>query len=205
MSNDGEKRRVLVVDDEPSILDSVATSLRYEGYEVEEAATGRAALASARKDPPDLIVLDIMLPDVNGLEVTRQLRASGIRAPILFLTARDSRRGQGGRPHHRRRRLRDKAVRPGRDHRTRAGDHAPEPGRRRGRTSSFRGRGDGRAGARGSPSRPPHRADRHGVQSPAFLPFESPGECCPKPRSWITYGTTISAETPTWSKPTSAI
>jgi two-component system, OmpR family, response regulator len=80
----------LVVDDEPSILDSVATSLRYEGYQVEEAATGRAALAAARKDPPELIVLDIMLPDIDGLEVTRQLRASGVRAPILFLTARDS-------------------------------------------------------------------------------------------------------------------
>jgi two-component system OmpR family response regulator len=90
MPNDSEKRRVLVVDDEPSILDSVATSLRYEGYEVEEATTGRSALASARKEPPDLIVLDIMLPDVSGLEVTRQLRASGVRAPILFLTARDS-------------------------------------------------------------------------------------------------------------------
>ena len=90
MPNESEKRRVLVVDDEPSILDSVATCLRYEGYEVEEAATGRAALASARKAPPDLIVLDIMLPDVNGLEVTRQLRASGIHVPVLFLTARDS-------------------------------------------------------------------------------------------------------------------
>jgi two-component system OmpR family response regulator len=78
------------VDDEPSILDSVATSLRYEGYLVEEAATGRAALAAARKDPPELIVLDIMLPDIDGLEVTRQLRAAGVRAPILFLTARDS-------------------------------------------------------------------------------------------------------------------
>ena len=90
MPNESEKRRVLVVDDEPSILDSLATCLRYEGYEAEEAATGRAALASARKAPPDLIVLDIMLPDVNGLEVTRQLRASGIRVPVLFLTARDS-------------------------------------------------------------------------------------------------------------------
>jgi two-component system OmpR family response regulator len=90
MPGDSDKRRVLVVDDEPSILDSVATSLRYEGYEVEEAMTGRAALASARREAPDLIVLDIMLPDVNGLEVTRQLRASGIRVPILFLTARDS-------------------------------------------------------------------------------------------------------------------
>ena len=62
------------VDDEPSIVDAVATSLRYEGFDVEEAATGRAALASAQNNPPDLIVLDIMLPDLDGIEVTRRLR-----------------------------------------------------------------------------------------------------------------------------------
>jgi two-component system, OmpR family, response regulator len=84
------KQRVLVVDDEPSIVDAVATSLRYEGFEVDEAATGRAALASAQNAPPDMIVLDIMLPDLDGLEVTRRLRADGIRVPILFLTARDT-------------------------------------------------------------------------------------------------------------------
>jgi two-component system, OmpR family, response regulator len=82
--------RVLVVDDEPSIVDAVATSLRYEGFEVDEAATGRAALASAQVNTPDMIVLDIMLPDLDGLEVTRRLRADGIRVPILFLTARDA-------------------------------------------------------------------------------------------------------------------
>ena len=84
------KRRVLVVDDEPSIVDAVATSLRYEGFEVDEAATGRAALAAAQANTPDMIVLDIMLPDLDGIEVTRRLRADGIRVPILFLTARDS-------------------------------------------------------------------------------------------------------------------
>ncbi len=82
--------RVLVVDDEPSIVDAVATSLRYEGFEVEEATTGRAALASAQDRTPDLIVLDVMLPDLDGLEVTRRLRMDGIRSPVLFLTARDS-------------------------------------------------------------------------------------------------------------------
>jgi two-component system OmpR family response regulator len=81
---------VLVVDDEPSIVDAVATSLRYEGFEVDEATSGRAALASAQERPPDLIVLDVMLPDLDGLEVTRRLRADGIRVPILFLTARDA-------------------------------------------------------------------------------------------------------------------
>ena len=65
------KQRVLVVDDEPSIVDAVATSLRYEGFEVDEATTGRAALASAQDHTPDLIVLDVMLPDLDGLEVTR--------------------------------------------------------------------------------------------------------------------------------------
>jgi len=84
------KQRVLVVDDEPSIVDAVATSLRYEGFEVSEAASGRAALASAQEHTPDMIVLDIMLPDLDGLEVTRRLRADGIRVPILFLTARDT-------------------------------------------------------------------------------------------------------------------
>ena len=84
------KPQVLVVDDEPSIVDAVATTLRYEGFEVREATTGRTALASAQDLPPDLIVLDIMLPDLDGLEVTRRLRADGIRVPVLFLTARDS-------------------------------------------------------------------------------------------------------------------
>jgi two-component system OmpR family response regulator len=84
------KQRILVVDDEPSIVDAVATSLRYEGFDVEEAATGRSALASAQAHTPDMIVLDIMLPDLDGLEVTRRLRADGIRVPILFLTARDA-------------------------------------------------------------------------------------------------------------------
>jgi two-component system OmpR family response regulator len=81
---------ILVVDDEPSIIDAVATTLRYEGFEVREARTGRSALAAAQDQTPDLIVLDIMLPDLDGIEVTRRLRADGIRVPILFLTARDS-------------------------------------------------------------------------------------------------------------------
>jgi len=85
-----EKPRILVVDDEPSIVDAVATSLRYEGFDVEEATTGRGALESAAKRPPDLIVLDVMLPDLDGLEVTRRLRADGVRVPVLFLTARDA-------------------------------------------------------------------------------------------------------------------
>jgi len=84
------RQQVLVVDDEPSIVDAVSTALRYEGFDVREATTGRAALSSAQEDPPDLVVLDVMLPDLDGLEVTRRLRADGIRVPVLFLTARDT-------------------------------------------------------------------------------------------------------------------
>ena len=82
--------RILVADDEPSIVDAVATALRYEGYETIEAATGRTALALAQDASPDLIVLDVMLPDMDGFEVTRRLRADGHRTPVLFLTARDA-------------------------------------------------------------------------------------------------------------------
>jgi two-component system OmpR family response regulator len=85
-----EQQRVLVVDDERSIVDAVATALRYEGFQVEEAGTGREALKAAETQRPDLIVLDIMLPDLDGLEVTRRLRQDGLRVPVLFLTARDS-------------------------------------------------------------------------------------------------------------------
>jgi two-component system, OmpR family, response regulator len=82
--------RILVVDDEPSIVDAVATCLRYEGFEVEEARTGRAAMSAAQERAPDLIILDVMLPDLDGLEVTRRLRSDGVRSPVLFLTARDA-------------------------------------------------------------------------------------------------------------------
>jgi two-component system OmpR family response regulator len=83
-------QRILVVDDERSIVDAVATALRYEGFDVAEATNGRSALAAAQENPPDLMVLDIMLPDLDGLEVTRRLRSSGVRVPVLFLTARDA-------------------------------------------------------------------------------------------------------------------
>jgi two-component system OmpR family response regulator len=84
------RQRILVVDDERSITDAVATALRYEGFDVSEVGSGRAALAAVQDNPPDLMVLDVMLPDLDGLEVTRRLRADGIRVPVLFLTARDS-------------------------------------------------------------------------------------------------------------------
>jgi two-component system OmpR family response regulator len=82
--------RILVVDDEPSILDAVSTMLRYEGYLVSIATNGEDALASVRSDPPSLIVLDVMLPDLDGIELTKRLRAQGSDMPILLLTARDA-------------------------------------------------------------------------------------------------------------------
>jgi len=82
--------KILVVDDETSIVDAVATALRYEGFEVEEAATGREALSAVARFDPDLIVLDWMLPDIDGIEVGRRLREQGQRNAILFLTAKDA-------------------------------------------------------------------------------------------------------------------
>ena len=82
--------RILVVDDEAAITDLVGLALRYEGFEVTAAATGRAALAAAAEFGPDLLVLDVMLPDMNGLEICSRLRAQGMRVPVVFLTARDA-------------------------------------------------------------------------------------------------------------------
>jgi len=81
---------VLVVDDEANITDLVGTALRYVGFEVATAATGREAIERARAFRPELIVLDVMLPDLDGFEVTRRLRGEGLRIPVLFLTARDA-------------------------------------------------------------------------------------------------------------------
>ena len=86
--DDKRSPRVLVVDDEESITELVATTLRYEGFQVEVAASGHDALAAATSFRPHLIVLDVMLPDLDGFEVQRRLAADGLRVPIVFLTAR---------------------------------------------------------------------------------------------------------------------
>jgi two-component system OmpR family response regulator len=86
----GERGRVLVVDDEQSITELLSTALRYMGYDVTTAGTGAAALESASRTPPDVIVLDVMLPDIDGFEVCRRLRADGDFVPVIFLTARDA-------------------------------------------------------------------------------------------------------------------
>jgi len=93
MAGNGDVRpaqRILVVDDEPSIVDAVATALRYEDYDVEEASTGREALSALTRTEFDLVVLDWMLPDIEGIEVGRRMRAQGFKTAILFLTAKDA-------------------------------------------------------------------------------------------------------------------
>ena len=82
--------RILVVDDEPYITDVLAAALRYEGFEVEVAGTGGDALSAAGGGGQDLILLDVMLPDLDGTEVCRRLRGAGVVTPVLFLTARDA-------------------------------------------------------------------------------------------------------------------
>ena len=88
LTTPGSNAKILVVDDEPAIVDAVATALRYEGFEVEEATSGRDALSTALSFEPALIVLDWMLPDIDGLEVGKRLRDRGFKTAILFLTAR---------------------------------------------------------------------------------------------------------------------
>jgi two-component system response regulator MprA len=84
------KAHILVVDDDRRITDILRRALAYEGYSVDAALRGDEALQKAIEHPPDLVVLDIMMPVIDGLEVTRRLRASGNQVPILMLTAKDS-------------------------------------------------------------------------------------------------------------------
>ena len=87
---DGSPVRVLVVDDEPSLAELLASVLRYEGWEIRTAADGSSAVRTAREFQPDAIVLDIMLPDFDGVEVMRRMRADLPDICVLFLTARDA-------------------------------------------------------------------------------------------------------------------
>ncbi|HEV7863788.1 MAG TPA: response regulator transcription factor [Acidimicrobiia bacterium] len=91
--NDRPQPRVLVVDDEENITELLAMGLSFNGFDVERAASGRAALAIIESHRPDLAVLDVMLPDLDGFEVARRVRqaeGAGARLPIIFLTARDA-------------------------------------------------------------------------------------------------------------------
>ena len=84
---DGPK--ILIVDDEPNIRDLLTTSLRFAGFAVRAVGNGAQAISAVLEEEPDLIILDVMLPDMNGFGVTKRLRASGYTAPLLFLTAKD--------------------------------------------------------------------------------------------------------------------
>jgi len=88
--SDGSPLRVLVVDDEVNIAELISMALRYEGWQVQMAHTGSAAVNAAREQGPDAVVLDMMLPDIDGLEVLRRMRTSQPDVPVVFLTARDA-------------------------------------------------------------------------------------------------------------------
>jgi two-component system OmpR family response regulator len=82
--------RLLVVDDEPNIVELLAASLRFSGFDVDTAQSGREALDLVAKTRPDLIVLDVMMPGLDGFSVVKQLRGNGVHTPVVFLTARDA-------------------------------------------------------------------------------------------------------------------
>ena len=90
LREDGNPVRVLVVDDEPSLTELLSMALRYEGWEVRTAGDGHSAVRTGREFGPDVVVLDVMLPDIDGLEVLRRLRDRSPAVPVLFLTAKDS-------------------------------------------------------------------------------------------------------------------
>ena len=85
-----DAHRILVVDDEPNIVDVVSMALRFQGFAVESAGTGAEAISKVSSFKPQLIVLDVMLPDMEGFDVTNRLGAQRSRVPIIFLTARDA-------------------------------------------------------------------------------------------------------------------
>jgi two-component system OmpR family response regulator len=82
--------RLLVVEDDPNIVELLSASLRFAGFQVTTATNGADGVASARASRPDLVVLDVMLPDLDGFEVIRRMRDGGVRTPVVFLTARDA-------------------------------------------------------------------------------------------------------------------
>jgi two-component system OmpR family response regulator len=82
--------KLLVVEDDPNIVELLSASLRFAGFDVAAATNGAEAVAAASESRPDLMVLDVMLPDLDGFEVIRRLREGGVRTPVVFLTARDA-------------------------------------------------------------------------------------------------------------------
>ncbi|MFN2539079.1 MAG: response regulator transcription factor [Mycobacteriales bacterium] len=90
MTTTAPEARLLVVDDEPNIVELLSASLRFAGFEVETAAGGLEAVDKARTFRPDLLVLDVMMPGLDGFGVVRRLRQDGVRTPVVFLTAKDA-------------------------------------------------------------------------------------------------------------------
>jgi two-component system OmpR family response regulator len=90
MTTTAPEARLLVVDDEPNIVELLSASLRFAGFEVETAAGGLEAVDKARTFRPDLLVLDVMMPGLDGFGVVRRLRQDGLRTPVVFLTAKDA-------------------------------------------------------------------------------------------------------------------
>ncbi|MGV9721529.1 response regulator transcription factor [Nocardia beijingensis] len=89
MTGTAPEARVLIVDDEPMIIELLAVSLRFQGFDVATALSGTEALDRARTFRPDALILDVMMPGMDGFGMLRRLRADGVSAPVLFLTARD--------------------------------------------------------------------------------------------------------------------
>ncbi|MGI5273205.1 response regulator transcription factor [Nonomuraea sp. CA-218870] len=81
--------RLLIVEDDPNILELLAASLRFAGFEVSTAKSGADAVAAVQRQRPDLVVLDVMLPDLDGFEIVRRMRSGGVPTPVVFLTAKD--------------------------------------------------------------------------------------------------------------------
>jgi two-component system OmpR family response regulator len=88
-SLDVMESRLLIVEDDPNILELLAASLRFAGFDVTTAKSGLDAVAAVQRHRPDLVVLDVMLPDLDGFEIVRRLRGGGLHTPVVFLTARD--------------------------------------------------------------------------------------------------------------------
>ena len=134
-ANDATGARILVVDDEPNIVDVITMALKFQGFEVESADNGIDAIKAVHTFKPHLMLLDIMLPDIEGFEVAERLGATRGRTPIIFLDRPRLDRGQGPRPDDRRRRLHHQAVQPrraGRPHSPDPASHRPGRRRRRG-------------------------------------------------------------------------
>ena len=132
---DGSAVRVLVVDDEPNLTELLSMALRYEGWEVRTAASGVAAVRAAKEFGPDAVVLDMMLPDFDGLEVMRRMRGDDPNVPVLFLTAKDAVEDRVAGLTAGRRRLRHQAVQPRGGRRPAARPDAPHHRRDRRRAA----------------------------------------------------------------------